>query len=181
MEESEAIDLLRHGDISGLEELVQRYYIHAVRTVYLITRDHAIAEDIVQAAFLRVYERIDQFQAARAFEPWFIRSVVNDALMLERRKSQIPDALSDYQASLLPAYNPTLDEVLLRAETSEALWATLGKLSINQRAVIVMRYYLDMSEVEMASELDCPPGTVKSRLHAARQRLRQLLPRWIVN
>ncbi len=181
MEESEAIDRLQQGDISGLEELVQRYYIHAVRTAYLITRDHAIAEDIVQSAFLRAYERIDQFQAGRSFEPWFIRSVVNDALMLERGKRSTPDSLSESEANLLPGYDPTLDEMLLRAETSEALWATLGKLSINQRAVIVMRYYLDMSEVEMASELDCPPGTVKSRLHAARHRLRQLLPRWIVN
>lgn len=179
MEESEAIDLLRHGDISGLEELVRRYYIHAVRTAYLIVRDHAAAEDIVQVAFLRVYERIDQFQAGRPFEPWFIRSVVNDALMLERRKRRTPDTLSDSEASLLSGHDPTLDEMLMRSETREALWATLGRLSVSQRAVIVMRYYLDMSELEMASELDCPPGTVKSRLHAARQRLRQLLPKWI--
>jgi RNA polymerase sigma-70 factor (ECF subfamily) len=180
LEESEAIARLRDGDISGLEELVHRYYIHALRTAYLITRDHALAEDIVQTAFLRVYERIDQFQSGRPFEPWFIRSIVNDALMLERRKQRLSDTLSADEVNLLPTSDPTLDEMLLSAETSEALWAALGRLSANQRAVIVMRYYLDMSELEMATELDCPPGTVKSRLHAARQRLRRLLPRWIV-
>lgn len=179
MEESEAIELLRHGDINGLEELVQRFYIHAVRTAYLITRDRPVAEDIVQTAFLRAFERIDQFQAGRSFEPWFIRSVVNDALMLERKKRRKLGALSESEASLLPAYGPPLDEMLMRSETREVLWATLGRLSVSQRAAIVMRYYLDMSEAEMASVMNSPPGTIKSRLHAARQRLRQLLPKWI--
>ena len=179
MEESEAIDLLRHGEIRGLETLVQRYYIHAVRTAYLITRDHTAAEDIVQSALLRAYERINQFQPGRSFEPWFIRSVVNDALMLERTKHRTLGNLSDNEASLLSDDGPALDEMLMRSETREVLWATLGRLSVSQRAVIVMRYYLDMSEAEMASVLESPPGTIKSRLHAARQRLRQLLPKWI--
>ncbi|MBF6613401.1 MAG: RNA polymerase sigma factor [Chloroflexi bacterium] len=179
MEESEAITRLQAGDIGGLEELVRRHYIHALRTAYLIVRDHSIAEDIVQAAFLRIFERIEQFQTGRSFEPWFIRSIVNDALMLERRKRRSPDSVSESEARLLPSYAPAMDERLMRSETSEAIWATLGKLSLSQRAVIVMRYYLDMSEDEMASKLNCPPGTVKSRLHAARQRLRQLLPKWV--
>jgi RNA polymerase sigma factor (sigma-70 family) len=67
--------------------------------------------------------------------------------------------------------------------SSEALqnqvWAALGKLTPKQRAVIVFRYYLEMGEAEMAEELDVPSGTVKSRLNAARERLRQLLsPVW---
>jgi len=65
------------------------------------------------------------------------------------------------------------------AETRQAIWSALGKLPPAQRAVIVLRYYLGLSEAEMADELACPPGTVKWRLHAARERLRRLLrPLW---
>ena len=65
------------------------------------------------------------------------------------------------------------------AETQAALWAALGGLSPSARAAIVLRYYLDLSEAEMAARLGVPPGTVKSRLHAARRRLRAIVPAWL--
>lgn len=180
MQETEAIELLRRGDIGGLEKLVEMYYVEAVRTAYLVTRDRSLAEDIAQAAFLRVYERIHQFQADRPFAPWFFRSIVNDALMSERWKRHAPRRaeISSEEASLA-AYEPALDELLVAAETSEAIWDALGKLTPEQRAVVVMRYYVGLNEAEMSSRLDLPKGTVKSRLHTARQRLRRLLPAWV--
>jgi RNA polymerase sigma factor (sigma-70 family) len=68
---------------------------------------------------------------------------------------------------------------LVQAETEAAVWAALGELPPAQRTALVLRYYLDLSEAEMAARLDCPPGTVKSRLHNARVRLRTLLPAWV--
>ncbi len=62
--------------------LVRRHQVEALRVAVLITRDRALAEDIVQAAFLRAYERIDQFDADRPFAPWFLRGVVRDAVKL---------------------------------------------------------------------------------------------------
>jgi RNA polymerase sigma-70 factor, ECF subfamily len=184
MNEAEAIARLKRGDIGGLEILVKQYYVQAVRAVFIISRDRALAEDIVQAAFLRVYERIHQFDTERPFAPWFLRSVVNDALMSARRERRVIalDGESyDYGAQIpvLTSKDPGLDELLIAAETSEAIWEALGKLSAEQRSAIVLRYYLDLSEAEMSFELDCPPGTVKSRLHTARRRLRQLLPSWL--
>ena len=73
-----------------------------------------------------------------------------------------------------------LDSQLLAAESEAAIWAALGELSAEQRTAIVLRYYLDLSESEMAARLACPPGTVKSRLYHARRRLRDLLPAWLV-
>jgi RNA polymerase sigma-70 factor (ECF subfamily) len=89
MEEQEAIARLKRGDVGGLEALVRRYQVQAVRTAYLITRDRALAEDIVQAAFLRAYERIDQFDAGRPFGPWFLRSVANDAVKAAARRERL--------------------------------------------------------------------------------------------
>jgi DNA-directed RNA polymerase specialized sigma24 family protein len=73
LQEQEAIIRLKQGDISGLEILVQKYQIQAVRAAYLITRDSALAEDIVQTAFIRASELIDQFDVGRPFASWFLR------------------------------------------------------------------------------------------------------------
>lgn len=185
MEEQEAIARLKRGDIGGLEALVRQYQVRAVRTAYLIARDRALAEDIVQAAFLRAYERIGQFDTGRPFGPWFLRSVVNDAVKAAaRRERQVsleasPEGEGASLANLLADPGPGPDDLMEAAETRQAVWAALGKLPPVQRAAIVLRYYLGLSEVEMADELACPPGTVKWRLHAARKRLRALLrPLW---
>jgi RNA polymerase sigma-70 factor (ECF subfamily) len=185
MEEQEAIARLKRGDIGGLEALVRKYQVQAVRAAYLITRDRALAEDIVQAAFLRAYERIGQFDTGRSFGPWFLRSVINDAVKAAaRRKRQVsleasPEGEGASLANLLADPGPGPDDLMEAAEFRQTVWAALGELPPAQRAAIVLRYYLDLSEAEMADELACPPGTVKWRLHAARKRLRTLLrPLW---
>ena len=188
MEERPAIARLRRGDISGLETLVQLYQLKAVRAAYLILRDRAAAEDVVQTAFLRVHDRIHQYDPDRPFEPWFLRIVINDAVKAANRSKRhvsmetpiAGDAGEDLTlADLLadPAPGPA-DEVE-RLEIQQAVWAAMGKLSPKQRAVAVLRYYLGYGESEMASTLTIPVGTVKWRLHAARERLQHLLtPVW---
>lgn len=180
MHDSDAIERLQRGDISGLEHLVRQYQATALQAAFLTTRDYALAEDIVQAAFVRAYERIGQFDARRPFGPWFLRSVVNDALMaVTRRRTVSLDAQAEYAPEQFPSLDPGLDTRLEAAETKEAIWTALEQLSPGQRAAIVLRYYGDQSDAEMAAALDCPPGTVRRRLHDARLRLRQLLPAWV--
>jgi RNA polymerase sigma-70 factor (ECF subfamily) len=177
MEEQKAIARLKKGDIGGLEVLVTRYQVQAVRAAYLITRDRALAEDVVQAAFLRVYERIGQFDARRPFAPWFLRSVVNDAVKMAVRREREVQLEDDESGSGEGWPDPAPDPLSLiaAAETREAVWAALSGLPPAQRAAIVLRYYLDLGESDMAEHLAAPTGTVKWRLHAARQRLRVLL------
>jgi RNA polymerase sigma-70 factor (ECF subfamily) len=66
--------------VRGLEVLVRKYQLDAVRIANAITKDISLAEEIVQEAFLRVYQRIDQYDDARPFRSWFLRIIVNDAL-----------------------------------------------------------------------------------------------------
>ncbi len=184
MGEKRAIARLKQGDIGGLETLVRQYQVSAVRAAYLITRDRALAEDIVQTAFLRAYQRIDQFDANQSFSPWFLRSVINDAIKATRRRERhVPlEAQGAKGHSLfdrLADSGPGPDELAEEADTRETVWPALEKLPPAQRAAIVMRYYLELSEAEMASDLIRPRGTIKWRLHAARERLRALLrPLW---
>ena len=80
MDDLQAIRCLKNGDIGGLEHLIARYQAKAVRTAYLVTQHEPMAEDVVQEAFIRFYERVHYFDETRTFEPYFLRSVVNRAL-----------------------------------------------------------------------------------------------------
>jgi RNA polymerase sigma-70 factor (ECF subfamily) len=180
MEEREAIQRMRRGEIGGLEEIVRRYQIPALRTAYLVTRDLQLAEDVVQAGFLQAYERIGQFDLARPFGPWFMRSLVNAAIkaaVRAERSVSLDDEPNSLDA-LTGSDSRTKPEVALElAETRRAVLEALAFISPKQRAVVVLRYYLDLSEVDIAEYLAVPRGTVKSRLHDARKRLRMLLAR----
>ncbi len=184
LDEREAIDRLRRGKIDALAPLVHRYQARALRAAYLITWDPMLAQDVVQAAFVRAYERIGQFDPARPFGPWFLRSVANAAVKAARREAGLTsldaplDSLPEAGSSLAemmadPAPGP--GELIEQRDRVAAVRVALARLSPEQRAVIVLRYYLDFSEDEMARQLATAPGTIKSRLHAARRRLAGLL------
>jgi RNA polymerase sigma-70 factor (ECF subfamily) len=173
--EHEAIDRLRRGDIVGLETLVRLHQTHALRTAYLVTRDLAVAEDIVQSAFLRAYERIHQLDPRRGFRAWFLTSVLHDAIKAARRAGRHEPLRTELSNDRWIDNQPGPDALWEHCETADEVWAALGRLSPEQRAAVVARYFLDMTEAEMSAALACPTSTVKWRLHAARARLRLYL------
>ena len=177
--DTHAIRLLRGGQIAGLEPLVRRYQRPALRAALTIVRDYATAEDVVQAAFVRVYDRIHQFDLRKPFAPWFFRIVLNDALKAaQRRDRDLSLSAEDgtaMSALVLPDGGLRPDQCLEQTETFAELWAALESLPPQQRVVLVQRYVLEMREDAMSDALDVPRGTIKSRLHAARQHLRRRL------
>ena len=181
MEEQQAITRLRQGDISGLETLVRVYQVRAIRAAYLIVRDRSHAEDIVQAAFLRAYDRIAQFDTNRAFGPWFLKSVINDSVKAVTRRKIHVSIERDLEngeivlASQLTDSTSEPQELLESNDIRHAVWEALDKLTPAQRGAIVMRYFLDFSEAEMVQKMKRPAGTVKWLLYAARKHLRALL------
>ncbi len=178
MDEREAIRRLKEGDADGLRSLVEAHYDRAARAAYLVVRDPGLAEDVTQDAFVRAYDKIHLFDAARPFGPWFMRLVVNEAVEAARKRERRrtvpldPDGVENLIAHLEDATQGP-HELAEEAEDRRRVWAALAKLPPAQRAVIVQRYYLDMTEAEMSGA--SPPGTVKWRLHAARKRLSKLL------
>ncbi len=182
MDEQTAIARLQQGDIGGLEVLVKLYQLKALRAADLITRDQQRAQDIVQNAFVRVYHKIHQFDTARPFGPWFLRIVINDAVKaVERNREVSLETPLDVSANgltlgdVLPDLTPTPDLLVEQAELREQVWTALGELPADQRAVIVMHYYLEFDVQAMAEALDSPAGTIKWRLHRAREKLRTQL------
>lgn len=176
MDERRAIDLLQEGDIGGLEYLVRRHQVRAVRVAYLIVRDRALAEDVVQGAFVRAYEKIGRFDPERPFAPWLMKLVVNDAInTAQKRERTVSFRSAEGEPEIQFADNaPGPQELAEESEDRRRVWAALEKLPPAQRAVIVQRYYLGMSEAQMAAS-GTPPGTIKWRLHAARKVLAKLL------
>jgi RNA polymerase sigma-70 factor, ECF subfamily len=182
MQEKQAIAQLKRGEISGLSVLVKQYQVKAIRVACLITRDKAMAEDIVQNAFIKVYQRIDQFDAQRPFEPWFLRSVVNASLQAvkiqQRTVSLEPYPQDEFDfAEFLISSEPALEEYVLHGELRTLIKQALDHLPAEQRAVVVMRYFLEMSEKEIARVLESPQGTIKWRLSSAKQKLKGILRR----
>jgi RNA polymerase sigma-70 factor (ECF subfamily) len=178
MDEQQAIQRLKNNDISGLEFLVIRYQVKAVRTAYLITQDIGLAEDVVQDSFLQVSRSIRGFDETRTFEPWFMRSVVNASVKLVQRSArqvQVGDEADESFFAELAARVESIEEQVESIEIQSQIWDAMQKLSPRQRAVIVQRYFLDMSEKEMAEESGSATGTIKWLLNAARERLRGYL------
>jgi RNA polymerase sigma-70 factor, ECF subfamily len=178
MDEQQAIVLLKAGNIGGLEYLVARYQVKAVRAAFLITQDAKLAEDIVQDTFVGVYKTIRSFDAARPFEPWFLRSVVNASIKASRKKARhIPfeDEATEAAIHRLLSSPPAVEYQVESRLLEEQVWSALQELSPRQRAVITQRYFLGMTEAEMAEQSGRSKGTVKWLLNAARERLRHLL------
>jgi RNA polymerase sigma-70 factor (ECF subfamily) len=175
--EQESVARLKAGDIAGLESLVRRYQLPALRAAFGVTQQRELAEDVVHDAFLIVYERIDQFDDTRPFRPWFYRIVINLALRMTTRAAREQPMADELRTSFLQQSDPTQgpEEQALTGELRDVLRAALAVLTPAQRTVLVMRYYLQLDEREMAAVLGRPAGTVKWRLHAARRRLQAVL------
>ena len=159
------------------EELVRRYESLAFRTAYLIVVDADEARDAAQDGFLRAYGALRRFRAGAEFRPWLLRIVAN-AARNRRRSRNRRTALALRAAADRPANGaaPSPEVAVLAAERRGLLLAAIERLSVEDRDVIVMRWFGELSEAEIAAALDCPPGTVKSRLSRAMARLRVGLP-----
>jgi RNA polymerase sigma-70 factor (ECF subfamily) len=181
MEDRIAISRLKQGDLSAVEPLVKRYQVQAVHAAYAILHDQAMAEDVAQTAFVKVVERIHQFDEDRPFSPWFFRIVVNDAVKTAKKKKRnisLDEQLDQPTAQLaewLISPEPKPEQTLERKEANQTILKAMQLLSPEQRAVIAMRYFLEMSETDMSIEMDRPLSTIKWWLRGARKRLRGLI------
>jgi RNA polymerase sigma-70 factor, ECF subfamily len=177
-EEVASVARMRRGDIGGLEFFVRRFQVEATRASFLIVRDRPLAEDIVARGFLRAYERIDQFDPARPFRPWFLRAVVNDSLKAAQRRTRTVSlsAGSDRESTLRLEADAASPEMLAeRSDVRRSIASAVDALTPKQRAAVVLHYYLGLSGREIADRTSTPQGTIKRRLHDARVRLRTLL------
>jgi RNA polymerase sigma-70 factor (ECF subfamily) len=142
-------------------------YPQSVRTAYLILGNRLDAEDAVQEAFLRAWKFRDALAKESSFKPWLYRVVVNACN--SKLREEIPHR--DRRDNAEGLERLVTDDTSSRVALSHDVRRALGDLPVHLRVVIVLRYYADLSEREIAVAISRKPGTVKSRLNEARRRL----------
>lgn len=157
------------GDSAAFEPLVERYHGPLFRVAARLLGDREEARDVTQTAFLKAYQALASCDRQRKFFSWIYRILVNECLntLRARRPMQALD-----QSLAAPAGEA---DAVASAETRKRVRLALLELSTEQRDVIVLRHFAEMSYEQVGAALGVPEKTVKSRLFSARQRLCELL------
>lgn len=151
--------------MASLERWVATYQPVVFRAAYLILRDADAAEDVAQDTFLRAWRAADRVYDETGVRAWLYRIAVNTALNQLRKRKREVAALSRIGTAGGPA--DPMDE----RDTASVVAGAIERLPDRLRVTVICRYFLDLSEREIASTLRVRPGTVKSRLHEARRLL----------
>lgn len=170
-DEPELVSRARRGDEAAFGALVDAFADIAFRTAYLVTGDAAEAEDAAQEAFVKAYRALDRFREGSPFRPWLLRIVGNTARNRRRSANRQLGLRLRAEAQAPVETSPSPETGLLRDERRRALFAAINALPPHDRLVIGGRYFLELTEAEIAALAGVAPGTVKSRLFRARGRL----------
>jgi RNA polymerase sigma-70 factor (ECF subfamily) len=168
-----AIDRYRRGEREAFTELVIRYHRPIYNAAFWILRRVEDANDVTQDVFLKVAERLDDYDPQYRFFSWIYRIAVNEALNLARQNGR-EEALDD-EIDIPDSERANPERKVAEAELSSRIRSALMRMSINDRVVLSLRHFSECSYQEIAQILDIDDKTVKSRLFEARQRLRDML------
>jgi RNA polymerase sigma-70 factor, ECF subfamily len=176
-EESAWVRRLQQGEMAALGHLFETHKALVYRTALAITRDERVAEDVLQECFIRLYTYADSVDAARPLRPWLYRVTVNLCYDWSSRRSVKPlDDVLEWLSGLTSSF-PAPERRAEEQETSGMVREVVAALPPLHRAVVVLFYMENLPIEEIADVLELPVGTVKSRLHYARERLREMLLR----
>ncbi|MGH2729744.1 MAG: RNA polymerase sigma factor [Actinomycetota bacterium] len=176
LDDGELVDRARRGDGSAYEQLIQRYQAIAHRVAYVVTRSAADADDATQEAFVKAYYALGRFRSGASFRPWILKIVANEARNRRRAATRRADLAMRAAAQRSSGdAAPSPEAAALEAEERTALLGAVNRLSDKDRLAVTYRYFLGLSEADMAAALGCATGTVKSRLSRALTRLRREL------
>jgi RNA polymerase sigma-70 factor (ECF subfamily) len=167
------VERCRAGDREAFTELVVRYQRPIYNAAFWVLRRPEDASDVAQTVFLRVAERLDEFDSQYRFFSWLYRIAVNEALNVLRQQGR-GEALEDDEA-VPDSDDPGPEARASNKELAQRIRSALMTMATNDRIVLTLRHFSELSYDEIAQVLDIDPKTVKSRLFEARSRLRDLL------
>ncbi|CAA9892301.1 RNA polymerase, sigma 24 (sigma E) factor [Candidatus Methylobacter favarea] len=174
--DEELVLRVQQGDKSAYDLLVIKYQHKIIQLVNRYVKDPSEAQDVAQEAFIKAYRALGNFRGDSAFYTWLYRIAINTAknyLVSRTRRS------SDYQVDIQDAEQienaPQLqgmdspERLLLNQEIVETIKTVIDKLPEEMRIAIMLREFEGMSYEEIAQAMDCPVGTVRSRIFRARE------------
>jgi len=169
--EAECLKLAQKGDQEAFSQIVETYQNPVYNMCYRMLGNPQAAEDAAQETFWRAYKNLNRYDDKRPFPTWLLSSAAHYCIDQQRRK-RLPsidiDEIIEYSAED-PAPNP--ESVASTSEFSEEVQRQLAQLSEGDRAVLVLRYWHELSENEICETLNISKSAVKSRLHRARQHM----------
>jgi RNA polymerase sigma-70 factor (ECF subfamily) len=170
------------GDMDAFEELVMRHREKIFARAFSMLRNEDEALDLSQEAWVKAWQRLNQFQGDSSFVTWITRIVINLCLdHLRRQKRQKTDSIEQMDEETggverqLPVITPNPTEKLERQELRTRINRALDQLSEEHRTVLVLHEFEEMEYKEIAKTMGCSIGTVMSRLFYARRRMASLL------
>jgi RNA polymerase sigma-70 factor (ECF subfamily) len=182
-EDGRAIASVLEGDYDAFEHLVDKYEGRIFRHLRKMVKDEQLAEDLLQETFLNAYRGLGGFTGASSFSTWLFRIATNNALMHLRKNrpdsveydDEIQSAPDAAITGTDPAFTSTPLEVLLSEEGQRKIEEAIEELPVLYRSTIVLRDVEGFSLKEVAEILECSVAAVKSRLHRARNSVRESL------
>lgn len=169
------IDRLQAGDLEALGLLFDRHRMAVFRTALAITRDADVAEDITQDAFLRLHRYADRIDGNLPLMGWMYRVTVNLSYTWVTRAAKWRAPLDELVERWMKSSKRSIESESESHDEWRAVQQAIDSLSFDHKVVVVLYYLNDLSLQEIADILDCPVGTVKSRLHYGREKLKQKL------
>ena len=174
-EDQELVDAAQAGDQASFERLVTKYEASLRRVVFGLVRDHGLAEDIAQDAFLRAYRKLKRLHDGRAFQGWLFTIGLNEARDELRRRSRRPSVPEEVLEAVPDETVATSDHSSMVSEKGQFLQAVLIDLPKKMLEPLILKHVQDYTYSEIAEMLQIPMGTVQIRIHRARIKLRQKL------
>src|SRR6476646_12216290 len=180
------VQAAKGGDVGAFEQLIKRYDRNVFRIAQHITQNREDAEDVVQDAFIKAYQNLEQFQGNSKFYTWLVRIAVNEALMkLRRRRPERTVSLDEdvkTEEGSIPRevadWAPNPEQLYGTSELGDILKKTIQGLSEGFRTVFVLRDVEGLSTEETAEMMGLSVPAVKSRLLRARLQLRERLAKY---
>jgi RNA polymerase sigma-70 factor, ECF subfamily len=179
LKDEEVVARVLSGETALFEILMRRYNQRLYRVSRVILRDDAEAEDVMQDAYVRAYEHLDQFAGKAAFATWLTRIAIHEALARKRRRGRHEelDALpmNGESMSIMKSSAPGPEDQTATAQARELLEQAIERLPENYRTVVVLREVEEMSVADTAASLGVSEAVIKTRLHRAHAMLRKEL------
>ena len=175
-DDRELVRRIRDGDAEALRAIVERYQDRIFSLIYGIVRDRHEVEDVAQEVFLKVYTRIQAFDERSKFYTWLYRVAANAAKDHVKKRSRRP-AVALEEDNVLPATGTSPVGHAAAAETRRLVREAIAALPLRYREVLTLRELEGLSYSEIAGVLQISIGTVESRLHRARAKLKRRMER----
>ena len=174
---------IQAGDLRSFDTLVKRWEKPLLNYCYRMVNDIALAEDLRQEIFLRIYRSAKTYRPTAQFSTWIYRIAANlclDTLAKQQRRKETPIAAyleseSEDLADRLIDPSDAPDAVAVKKESERYVRSALARLPEDLRVVVTLRHYNGMKFQEIAEIVECPVSTVKSRMVAAMERLGKML------